>query len=392
MLKDRNILLGITGSIAAYKSVDIARRLVEYGAGVNVVMTEAACRFIPPYTLETVTGNPVHTDLFINPFSHIDLSKKADLLIIAPVTANTINKISCGIADDLLSNIWLTYEGPVLMAPAMNYRMYRNAIVQKNIKGLQKLDVQFVGPEKGSLACGEEGAGRMAEVPGIIEAAVSALTPKDLRKHNILVTAGPTIEPMDPVRFISNRSSGKMGYAVAKAAERRGANVTLISGPSSLNPPEGITFVRVEKAAEMEAAVFKYLPKTTSIIMAAAVSDFKPSVTSKVKLKKEDINILKLKRNNDILKELGKKKAGRTLIGFAAETGNGVKNAGNKLKEKNLDIIIMNNVLQEGAGFDSDTNVITVIDKKGKIEKHPKMKKIEAANIILDKMLKLKKR
>lgn len=392
MLKDRNILLGITGSIAAYKSVDIARRLVECGAEVNVVMTEAACRFIPPYTLETVTGNPVHTDLFINPFSHIDLSKKADLLIIAPVTANTINKISCGIADDLLSNIWLTYEGPVLMAPAMNYRMYRKAIVQKNIKELQKLGVQFVGPEKGSLACGEEGAGRMAEVPGIIEAAISALTPKDLRKHNILVTAGPTIEPMDPVRFISNRSSGKMGYAVAKAAERRGARVTLISGPSSLNPPEGVTFVRVEKAAEMEAAVLKYLPKTTSIIMAAAVSDFKPSSTSKVKLKKEAINILKLKRNNDILKKIAKKKAGRTLIGFAAETGNGVKNAGNKLKEKNLDMIVMNNVLQEGAGFDSDTNVIAIIDKKGKIEKHPKMKKIDAANVILDKMLKLKKR
>jgi phosphopantothenoylcysteine decarboxylase/phosphopantothenate--cysteine ligase len=386
VLKDRNILLGITGSIAAYKSVDIARRLVECGAGVNVVMTEAACRFIPPYTLETVTGNPIHTDLFINPFSHIDLSKKADLLIIAPVTANTINKISCGIADDLLSNIWLTYEGPVLMAPAMNYRMYRKAIVQKNIKGLQKLGVQFVGPEKGSLACGEEGAGRMAEVPGIIEAAISALTPKDLRNHNILVTAGPTIEPMDPVRFISNRSSGKMGYAVAKAAERRGARVTLISGPSSLNPPEGVTFVRVEKAAEMEAAVLKYLPKTTSIIMAAAVSDFKPSATSKVKLKKEGINTLKLKRNNDILKRIGKKKAGRTLIGFAAETGNGVKNAGNKLKEKNLDMIVMNNVLQEGAGFDSDTNVIAIIDKKGKIEKHPKMNKIDAANVILNKM------
>ncbi len=392
MLKDRNILLGITGSIAAYKSVDIARRLVECGAGVNVVMTEAACRFIPPYTLETVTGNPVHTDLFINPFSHIDLSKKADLLIIAPVTANTINKISCGIADDLLSNIWLTYEGPVLMAPAMNYRMYRKAIVQKNIKELQKLDVRFVGPEKGSLACGEEGAGRMAEVPAIIEAAISALTSKDLRKHNILVTAGPTIEPMDPVRFISNRSSGKMGYAVAKAAERRGARVTLISGPSSLNPPEGITFVPVEKAAEMETAILKYLPKSTSVIMAAAVADFRPSSTSKVKLKKESINILKLNRNNDILKKISKKKAGRTLIGFAAETGNGIKNAGNKLKEKNLDMIVMNNVMQEGAGFDSDTNIIAIIDKKGKIEKHPKMNKIDAANVILDKMLKLKKR
>jgi phosphopantothenoylcysteine decarboxylase/phosphopantothenate--cysteine ligase len=392
VLTGKNILLGITGSIAAYKSVDVARRLVECGAGVNVVMTEAACRFIPPYTLETVTGNPVHTDLFINPFSHINLSKEADLLIIAPVTANTINKISCGLADDLLSNIWLTYEGPVLMAPAMNYRMYRNAIVQKNIKGLQGSDVKFIGPEKGSLACGEEGAGRMADVPEIIEAAVSALTPKDLRKHNILVTAGPTIEPIDPVRFISNRSSGKMGYAVAKAAERRGANVTLVSGPSSLKPPAGANFVPVEKASEMETAVLKYFPKATSVIMAAAVSDFTPSLKSKVKLKKDDINTLKLKRNNDILKKLGKKKAGKTLIGFAAETGNGVKKAEKKLKEKNLDMIVMNNVLQDGAGFDSDTNIITIIDKKGKIEKHPKMKKIEAANIILDKMLKLKKR
>ena len=392
MLKKKNVLLGITGSIAAYKSVDIARRLIEQGANVNVVMTAASCRFIPPYTLEAVTGNPVHVDLFQDSFSHINLSKESDLLIIAPVTANTINKLSCGIADDLLSNLWLTYEGPVIMAPAMNFRMYRNAIVQKNIKALKKSGIEFVGPAEGNLACGEEGAGRMSEVPEIIESAVSAMTPRDLLKHKLLITAGPTLEPIDPVRFISNRSSGKMGYAIALAAQRRGASVTLISGPTNLNPPAGVNFIKIEKASEMETAVFKHLPKVTSIIMAAAVSDFSPFSTAKVKLKKDEVNSLKLKRNRDILKKLGKEKGKKILIGFAAETGKGVENARTKLKEKNLDMIVLNNVMQKGAGFDVDTNIVTIIDKEGRRREYPLMKKIDVANIILDNMLGLRKR
>lgn len=392
MTDKRNVLLGVTGSIAAYKSVDIARRLIEEGAHVTVVMTESACRFIPPYTLETITGNPVHTDLFKRPLAHINLAKDNDLFIIAPVTANTINRLACGIADDLLSNIWLAYEGPLIMAPAMNYRMYRNKTVQKHIKELKGAGVQFVGPDRGNLACGEEGAGRMAEVPGIIEAAVSALTTKDLQRHHILVTAGPTIEPVDPVRFISNRSSGKMGYAIARAAARRGAKVTLISGPSCLKPPEGVSFISVEKASEMESAVLKNLESATSVIMAAAVSDFSPAVTSKTKHKKDGLNVIKLKRNNDILQMVGKKKTKKILIGFAAETGRDINSAGKKMKEKNLDMIVLNDVMQKGAGFDADTNIVTTIDKKGNIEEHPLMKKIDVAHIILDKMLEFKKR
>ncbi len=386
MLDKKNILLGITGSISAYKSVDIARRLIEKGANVSVIMTEAACRFIPPYTLETVTGKPVHNDLFKDPFSHINLSRESNLFIVAPATANTINKFSCGIADDLLSNIWLTYRGPVLMAPAMNFSMYLNPLVKKHIKELQRLEVRFVGPASGNLACGEEGIGRMVEVQEIIEASISALTPKDLARHHILVTAGPTIEPMDSVRFISNRSSGKMGYAIAQAAVRRGSQVTLISGPSAQRPPTGASFISVEKASEMENAVLKYLPKATSVIMAAAVSDFTPSTKAKVKFKKSGIKQLILKQTSDIIKKVGKKKGRRILIGFAAESGKNIKNAKNKMKEKNLDFVVLNDISQKGAGFGVDTNIVAIIDKKGRVTEYPLMKKIEVANIILDKI------
>ncbi len=386
MLDKKNILLGITGSISAYKSVDIARRLIEKGANVSVIMTEAACRFIPPYTLETVTGRPVYTDLFKEPFSHINLSRESHLFIVAPVTANTINKLSCGFADNLLSNIWLTYKGPVLMAPSMNFRMYAHPLVKRHIKELQKLGVQFIGPVSGTLACNEEGIGRMVEVQEIIEASISALTPKDLARHHILVTAGPTIEPMDSVRFISNRSSGKMGYAIAQAAVRRGSQVTLISGPSAQRPPTGASFISVEKASEMENAVLKYLPKATSVIMAAAVSDFTPSTKAKVKFKKSGIKQLILKQTSDIIKKVGKKKGRRILIGFAAESGKNIKNAKNKMKEKNLDFVVLNDISQKGAGFGVDTNIVAIIDKKGRVTEYPLMKKIEVANIILDKI------
>jgi phosphopantothenoylcysteine decarboxylase/phosphopantothenate--cysteine ligase len=385
----KNILLGVTGSIAAYKSVDIARRLVDEGANVNIVMTESACRFITPYILETVTAKTVRTDLFEDPFSHINLSKKSDLFIIAPATANTINKLSCGIADDLLSNIWLTYEGPVLIAPSMNSRMYRSPLVKKHIRELQKLGVQFIGPVTGALACGEEGIGRMVEVQEIIEAVISALTPKDLTGQNILVTAGPTREPIDPVRFISNRSSGKMGYAIAQAAVRRGADVTLISGPSSLKPPTGTSFISVERASEMEKAVFKQLPKATSVIMSAAVADFKSTLKGKVKLQKKDAMSLELKETADILKKIGKRKGRRILIGFAAESGKNIESAKNKLKEKNLDLIVLNDISQMDAGFEVDTNKVSIINKKGMVKECQLMKKIEVADIILNKMMEL---
>lgn len=387
MLRDQNILLGVTGSIAAYKSVDIARRLIENGARVKVVMTEASCRFITPYIFEAVTGNQVFTDLFKDPFSHINLSKEAHLYIIAPATANTINKFSCGIADNLLSNLWLTYEGPVLIAPAMNFRMYRNPIVKKHIRDLKQSGVQFVGPVSGSLACGEEGEGRMVEVAEIIEAAAAALSRKDLTGQNILITAGPTVEPIDPVRYMSNRSSGKMGYAIARAALRRGADVTLISGPSSQKPPAGVSFIPVQRASEMEAEVFKQFKKATSVIMAAAVSDYSPTDIAKVKLRKKDEMSLKLKKNTDILRELGKKKGRRVLVGFAAESGKDIESAIGKLKEKNLDLIVLNDISRKDAGFDVDTNVVTLINRKGQIFEYPVMKKIEVADIILDRML-----
>jgi len=386
----KNILLCVTGSIAAYKSVDIARRLIENGFRVQAVMTKAACNFITPLTFEAVTGRPVLTDVFSGPFSHINLAKEAALFMIAPATANTINKLSCGIADDLPGNLWLTHEGPALIAPAMNYRMYKHPSVQKSISGLKKSGVGFIGPVSGGLACGEEGEGRMADVATIVEAAISALTPKDLKKQNILVTAGPTREPIDPVRYISNRSSGRMGFAIARAASRRGAKVTLISGPTSLMPPENVCLIPVQRAPEMEAAVMKHLPGATSVIMAAAVADFAPSAMEKSKIRKDDISAITLKKTPDILRKVGARKGRRILVGFAAETGKDIESAKKKLRGKNLDLIVLNDITQKGAGFDVDTNVVTIIDKKGKITDYPLMKKPEVANIILDRMLEIK--
>jgi len=388
----RNILLGVTGSIAAYKSVDIARRLIDEGFGVQVVMTKAACKFIAPLTFESVTGKPALTDLFNSPYNHIVLSKESQLLLIAPATANIINKLSCGIADDLLSTLWLAYKGPAIIAPAMNFRMYSHSIVQKNIKELRRLGVDFVGPVSGGLACGEEGPGRMSDVSEIVESVVSAMTPKDLSRHNILITSGPTLEPIDPVRYISNRSSGKMGFALARAAVRRGAKVTLISGPTKLQKPENVSFIPVETASDMESAVLRNLPKSTAVIMAAAVADFAPAAIHKTKIPKNDISSITLKKTADILKKTGKPKGKRILIGFAAETGRNIDKAMMKLKEKNLDLIVLNDITQKGAGFDVDTNIVTVMDKKGEFTDYPLMKKIEVANVILDRMLEVNKR
>lgn len=389
MLNKKNILLGITGSIAAYKSIDIVKGLIKEGAAVTVVMTDVACRFVSPVVLESESGRRVHTDLFEDYFSHINLAKESQLFIIAPATANTINKLACGIADNLLTTLWLAYKGPVLIAPAMNWRMYENPLVKKNIGELKKYGVTFIGPEYGSLACGEEGIGRMAEPEDIVEAAKSALTPKDMSGHKILVTAGPTREALDPVRFISNRSSGKMGYAIAKAAIRRGADVTLVSGPSSQQPPKDVSFISVESASEMRNEVLRHFSNSTSVIMAAAVSDFSPISQSKTKIKKADPMTINLQKTSDILAELGRKKGKRLLIGFAAETGKNIKKAKDKLKEKNLDLIVLNDVTAKGAGFDSDTNIVTIINKKGEVKDYPLMKKEEVANILLDWLLKL---
>ncbi len=391
MLKGRSILFGITGSIAAYKSADVVRRLVELGAEVNVVMTNASTRFVTPYLFETITGKPVHTDLFEDPYSHINLSKNAGLFIIAPATANTINKMSAGIADNLLSNLWLTYKGPVLMAPAMNTRMYDNPVVKKNIRGLSKMGVQFIGPATGNLACGEEGKGRMSDTGDIVEAVIAALTDRDLAGEKLLVTAGPTREPMDAVRFISNRSSGKMGYAIAEAAKQRGADVILVSGPSAEMPAGGIKFIGVEKASEMKQSVEKNLAWSSSVIMTAAVSDFTARNIHKEKLKKNAITTLELKKSDDILKSISLKKGKRVVIGFAAERGRNIENARKKMMDKKLDLIVLNDISSKGAGFDVDTNIVTIIGKRGDLTDYPLMKKTEVANVILDRLVELMK-
>lgn len=385
-----NILLCVTGSIAAYKSVGIARRLTDSGASVRVVMTRASARFITPLTFEAVTGNKVSADLFDEPLGHISLPEDADLILIAPATANIIGKYAAGIADDLLTSILLAYDGPVLVAPAMNSKMYSNPIVQKNIKYLSSLGVKFIGPASGHLACGDKGIGRMSDPDDIVEAALSELSPKDLKGRNIIVTAGTTIEPIDPVRFISNRSSGKMGYEMARAASRRGADVTLISGSSSIKPPAGVSFIKVESASDMKDAVNKKFSSCDTVIMTAAVSDFTPSAVSAGKIKKGDIQSLKLKPSSDILKELGKKKGGRFLVGFAAESSKDMSSAKKKLKEKNLDMIVLNDITKKDAGFNVDTNIVTIIDRNGSSADYPKMLKSDLAHIIINRMLELK--
>ncbi|MBI4698281.1 MAG: bifunctional phosphopantothenoylcysteine decarboxylase/phosphopantothenate--cysteine ligase CoaBC [Nitrospirae bacterium] len=390
MLKGKRILLGVTGSIAAYKSVEIVRRLVEGKADVTVIMTEAACRFVQPLTFESVSGNPVFVNPFEGYFKHIELIKKADLFLVAPASANTINKFACGIADNLLSTAWLSYEGPSLVAPAMNSRMYKNPVVQKSIKELARRGVIFAGPETGDLACGEEGIGRLSEVSVIVEHVKAILADKDLKGHRILITAGPTREALDPVRFLSNRSSGKMGFALAEVAVRRGADVTLISGPTALKPPADINFIPVESARDMGKAAFKVFPKSTSVIMAAAVCDFAPAASGKSKFPKSGALTINLKGTPDILQMMGRKKGRRILVGFAAESGKDIKRAMGKLNSKNLDLIILNDITQKGAGFDVDTNIVTMITKKGETTDLPKMKKEEVANIILDSMIKLK--
>lgn len=385
----KNILLCVTGSIAAYKSVGIARRLTESGASVCVVMTGASERFITPLTFEAVTGNKVFSGLFDEPLSHISLPEDTDLILIAPATANIIGKYAAGIADDMLTTILLAYDGLVLIAPAMNSKMYNNPIVKKNIKYLSGLGVKFIGPESGHLACGDTGVGRMSDPEDIVEAALNELTAKDLKGRNIVVTAGPTIEPIDSVRFISNRSSGKMGYEIARAAARRGADVTLISGPSALKPPPGVSFYKVESASDMKAMADKKFRSCNAVIMTAAVSDFTPSTASGSKIRKGELTSLKLKQSPDILKELGKKKGGRMLVGFAAESSKDIISAKKKLKAKNLDMIVLNDITKKDAGFNVDTNIVTIIDRNGNAADYPKMMKSDIADIILNRMMEL---
>ncbi|MEE8185845.1 MAG: bifunctional phosphopantothenoylcysteine decarboxylase/phosphopantothenate--cysteine ligase CoaBC [Thermodesulfobacteriota bacterium] len=392
-MKDKNIILGVTGGIAAYKAADLTRLIIKAGGSVWPVMTRAATEFITPLTLETLAKNPALTGLFNKrgngTIDHIELAAKADLIIVAPATANIIGKVASGIADDLLTTIIMATRAPILFAPAMNTKMYENPIVQDNIQKLKRLNYLFVGPEEGELACGEKGKGRLSEPESILDAAIDCLSRKDLTDDKILVTTGPTRESIDPVRFISNPSSGRMGHAIAIAARRRGAEVVLVSGPSSLPPPGGVTLINVTTAEEMAEASLSHFPQSTIVIMAAAVSDLRPRTASKRKINKEDVAItIETERTRDILKEMGKRKKGQFLVGFALETDDIVKNAQNKLEEKNLDLIAANDPRALGA----EISQITLINKDNKVETLPPLSKGEVANRILDKIIKSRSR
>ncbi|SHH09790.1 bifunctional phosphopantothenoylcysteine decarboxylase/phosphopantothenate--cysteine ligase CoaBC [Tepidibacter thalassicus] len=393
MLSGKNIVLGVSGGIAVYKACDIVSRLKKLNANVKVIMTKSATEFVTPLTFQSLSQNFVITDMFKEPktwdVEHISLAQWADLFLIAPATANIIGKIANGIADDMLSTTVMATKAEVVIAPAMNTNMYENKIVQDNISKLIKFGYKFIEPESGRLACGDVGKGKLASPENIVKEIIEIFTDKkDLNEKNILITAGPTIESIDPVRYITNRSSGKMGYSIAAEAVKRGANVTLISGKTNLDIPVGVKkFIEVESADDMYNVVMENLENNDIIIKSAAVADYKPKYKQSKKIKKSDEDLcIELDRNYDILKEIGKMKKNKVLVGFAAETNDLIENAKKKIKNKNLDFIVANDLTQEGAGFGVDTNIVKIIDKNGNIEQYPKMSKSDIANIILDKI------
>lgn len=392
MLKDKKIVLGVTGGIAAYKAADLVSRLKKSGAEVFVIMTDHASEFVMPLTFQTLSQNPVVSDMFKAPetwdVEHIALAKKADLFVIAPATANVIGKIAHGIADDMLTTTVMATQAPVLLAPAMNTHMYLNPIVQRNITLMKERGYYFAEPGTGRLACADIGIGKMAEPQDLVERIQQLLSDKkDLEGVSVMITAGPTREAIDPVRYITNHSSGKMGYALAEQAVRRGAKVVLISGKTALKPPAGVRLVPVVTAAEMHEAVMDHYESCQVLIKAAAVADYRPKVVSDMKMKKkEDDLVIVLEKTQDIALALGKVKGNRIFVGFAAETNDLIENAQEKIRKKNFDFIVANNVLQAGAGFDGDTNIVTLIDPDGAQQSLQLMKKREAADIILDKV------
>ncbi|RQD77811.1 MAG: bifunctional phosphopantothenoylcysteine decarboxylase/phosphopantothenate--cysteine ligase CoaBC [Candidatus Syntrophonatronum acetioxidans] len=393
MLEDKLVVLGVTGSIAVYKAVEICRLLIKKGARVKVIMTKAAEAFVAPLTFETITGGPVGTKMFGQvpswDIQHISWAQEADLFLVAPATANVIGKVCHGIADDLLTTSIMATTSPVIFAPAMNREMYNNPVYQDNMKSLAARGYWFVEPGTGYLACGDEGKGRLAEPEEIVDYVINQLSrERDFANYRFLITAGPTREPLDPIRFFSNFSSGKMGYALAEAASQRGGEVTLISGPTNLTPPSGVIFVPVNTTLEMQGEVLKKFPQTDIVIKAAAVADYRPANPLKQKIKKEEEGLnIKLTPNPDILLELGKIKKDQVLVGFAAETENLVENAMKKIKKKNLDLIVANDLTRPGAGFEVDTNLVKVINRKGKIKEFPLMTKRELAHKILEVLL-----
>lgn len=396
MFTGKTVILGVTGGIAVYKAVELLRLLVKAGATVHVIMTKSATEFVTPLTFQTLSGNPVHHELFNllteQEIGHISLADRADLFIIAPATANFIGKLAAGIADDLLTTTVMATKAPVLLAPAMNVNMYENAIYQENEAKLKRHGYLFAAPTSGYLACGWEGKGKLQEPSAILEEAAAALSPQDLAGLTVLVTAGPTREEIDPVRYISNHSSGRMGYAIARAARLRGARVILVSGPTALAPPVRVELTSVESAVQMHAAVLQLGKQADVIIKAAAVADYRSAERSLQKLKKKHEELtLTLVKNCDILAELGRiKPAGQTLVGFAAETENLQKNAAAKLAAKNLDMIVANDVSAAGAGFDATTNIVRFIYQNGRDEELPLLPKEQVADEILNRVIQLR--
>ncbi|WP_409227424.1 bifunctional phosphopantothenoylcysteine decarboxylase/phosphopantothenate--cysteine ligase CoaBC [Gudongella sp. SC589] len=394
MLKDKHILLGVTGGIAAYKSADLVSRLIKAGAKVDVVMTKAATEFVSPLTFQTMSQSRVHFDMFglesNMEVEHIALAQRPDVILIAPATANTIGKIANGIADNMLTTVTMASTARIIFAPAMNTNMYLNPITQENIRKLKDLGHLFMNTGEGRLACGDVGAGKMAEPVEIVEYLEGYFTEKDLVGKKIVVTAGPTIEAIDPVRYITNHSSGKMGYAIARNASMRGAEVVLISGPVNLDPPAGVKVVHIESTNDMMDAVKEYFDSCDALIKAAAPSDFRPLNFSDKKIKKRDNDSdtmsVELTRNPDIAGYFGKIKENRIMVGFAAETNDIEEYALFKMKEKNFDFIVANDVTQEGAGFKGDTNIVSIIDKSGIREDLPMMTKNDLSSLILDKV------
>ena len=414
MLKDKNIILGVTGGISAYKCVDLVSRLRKQGADVHVILTKGAQNFVTETAMREISGNPVVTSMWqeIQQYDveHIALAQLADVVLVAPATANVIAKCACGMADDMLTTTLLATKAPVFFAPAMNTNMYENSITQQNLHTLQERGCHIIEPAAGHLACGTSGVGRMPEPQELVEILADFFaTGKELAESdevdsrqylaegldfsglNILVTAAGTREPIDPVRYIGNRSSGKMGYAIAEAARDLGANVTLISGPSALTPLAGVNFFKVESARDMRRLVLENFPESQIVIKAAAVADYRVKNVADHKIKKNDEELtLVLEKNPDILKELGQKKQkGQVLVGFAAETQNLIQYAQSKLEKKNLDMIVANDVSKPQAGFNVDTNLIKLLKRDGSIEELPLMSKKDLAYIILNHVMKI---
>lgn len=397
-MKKPCVVLGVTGGIAVYKACELLRLLQKRGIDVFVVMTQNACRFVAPLTFETLSGHPVAVDTFDRPqtweVEHIALAKRADLFLIAPATANIMGKMACGIADDMLSTTVMATRAPVLVAPAMNTGMWENAAVQQNVKTLRARGVEIVAPVSGHLACGDSGAGKLEDVAVIAERACELLfAKKDMEGLRVMVTAGPSREALDPVRYISNRSSGKMGYAIAQAAQKRGAEVTLLSGPVAIEAPQGVKLVPFTTTQELLDRASELAQEQDLLIQAAAPADYRAKEVAPQKIKKQggEPMTFTLVENPDVAATLGKaKRSGQVFVGFAAETNDVLAHARDKLERKNLDMIVANDVTRPGAGFDVDTNIVTLITKDGQ-EALPMMSKAEVAQRILDCALALRR-